>query len=71
MDASAFVASFATEPTVTYGGWERDPDVVPVIRLSTVDGSPLLTYAHRRKVFETWRDADGRKMGRWAWERAV
>jgi hypothetical protein len=56
---------------VEHGMWERDPDVVPVIRLSSVDGSPLLTYAYRRQVFTFWRDENGNRWGLWDWERRV
>lgn len=61
-----------TAPSVTYGPWERDPDVTPVLRLSATDPSvTILQHSYRRKRFEIWRDQSGRKMGCWDWERSA
>lgn len=53
-----------------YGPWERADDVPPVLRVSSVHGSALLSFAYRRKVYEIWQEGD-RKMGRWTWEYAA
>lgn len=57
---------------VSYGMWERDPDVTPILRpLRHYPSEVTLQYAYRRARYETWDDENGQRMGRWDWERRV
>jgi hypothetical protein len=57
---------------ISYGPIEKvqeDPVDFRVIQ-RTIFQRPIVVpvYAFGRKRFETWRDSDGKKWGRWTWE---
>lgn len=68
------VTTDSYERDVTHGPWERNLEAVPVGRIVEESfGRPPFVHWERplrRKVFETWRNERGERLGRWYWEDA-